>query len=111
MNRLKLFALTAAVLAALALGLIVFQAATNTVATPALLAQTLGGAPGEGNAPPSETVEDREAVVVDMIHTLATAQVAMSKVRGSYGTFEDMYRMLPSSMGGPPEKRQERHAS
>ncbi|MBK6429154.1 MAG: hypothetical protein IPF82_24085 [Blastocatellia bacterium] len=108
MNRLKLFALAASVLAALALGLIVFQAATNTVATPALLAQTLGGTPGGGNAAPSETVDDREAVVVDMIHTLATAQVAMRKVRGSYGTFEDMFRMLPSSMGGPPEKRQER---
>ena len=107
MNRLILFALTAAVLAALALGLFLFHAATNTAAAPAIDAQTLGGMLAGGDAPHSESVEDREAIVVDMIHKLAAGQVAMRKVRGSYGTFEDMLGMLPSSMGGPPAKRQE----
>ena len=107
MNRLILFALTAAVLAALALGLFFFHAATNTAAAPAFDAQTPGGTLAGGDAPHSESVEDREAIVVDMIHKLAAGQVAMRKVRGTYGTFEDMLGMLPSSMGGPPAKRQE----
>lgn len=107
MSRLKLFGLMAAVLAALALGPFWLLADKNTAAARAVVAQTPGGTPLEGDAPPSETVEDKEAVVVEMIYQVAEFQVAMREAGGSYGTFEDMIRMLPPSMGGPSEMRQE----
>ena len=107
MNRLILFGLTAAVLSALALGLFWFRADKNTADARTVVAQMPGGTPLEGDAPPSETLEDKEAIVVEMIYQVATFQVAMRKAGGSYGTFEDTVSMLPSSMGGPPAMRQE----
>lgn len=107
MNRLTLFALTAAVLAALAIGLFLFQAARNTAAAPGTMTQTAGGTPDGTDVTPSETVEDKEAVVVEMIQDIATFQDAMRKAGGSYGTFEDMLDTLPASVGGTPTMRQE----